>query len=226
MVSRKRAKRECGTACESRDSRNEATAAPATVGGEHLPDATEVRPNDDSGRRQGATTRKPGNLPSFFSRAGRGASARGAMRVTTNSVGCRTTVLVCITCRASTDPTDSPRKGAALADATTHALGDADDVDVLRVRCLGNCNRGLSAAIRREDAWTYVFGGLDAERDGPTLIAGARLFAESTDGLMPWRGRPDPLKRGLIARMPPLSFAGEPADSEGCAPGTRADNTP
>jgi len=50
---------------------------------------------------------------------------------------------------------------------------------------------------------------LDAARDGPTLIAGARLFAGSTDGLMPWRGRPDPLKRGLIARVPPPDFQGE-----------------
>jgi predicted metal-binding protein len=114
----------------------------------------------------------------------------------------------------------------ALADATAHALGDAADVNVLRIRCLGNCNRGLSAAIRRERSWTYVFGDLDAERDGPTLIAGARLFAESTDGLMPWRGRPDPLKRGLIARMPPLSFAGEPADPKAGAAGARADDTP
>jgi predicted metal-binding protein len=146
--------------------------------------------------------------------------------VTTNSVGCRTTVLVCITCRASTDPSDSPRKGMTLAEATTQALGDADDVSVLRVRCLGNCNRGLSAAIRRQNAWTYVFGDLDAERDGPTLIAGARLFAESTDGLMPWRGRPDPLKRGLIARMPPLNFAGEPADPidpKARTPGSRSE---
>jgi hypothetical protein len=87
---------------------------------------------------------------------------------------------------------------------------------------LGNCNRGLSAAIRRENAWTYVFGGLDAQRDGPTLIAGARLFAESSDGLMPWRGRPDPLKRGLIARMPPLSFAGDPADPTTDAAGSAA----
>jgi predicted metal-binding protein len=125
----------------------------------------------------------------------------------------RTTVLVCITCRASADPIDAPRRGAELAHATTIALGDANDVDVLRVRCLGNCNRGLSAAIRRESAWTYVFGNLDAQRDGATLIAGARLFAESTDGLMPWRGRPDPLKRGLIARVPPLSFVGETPDS-------------
>jgi len=89
-------------------------------------------------------------------------------------------------------------------------LGDGRDVEVQGVRCLGNCNRGLSAAIRRDQAWTYVFGNLDAERDGPTLIAGARLFAESSDGSMPWRGRPDPLKRGLIARVPPLDFDGEP----------------
>ena len=133
--------------------------------------------------------------------------------MTTKSAEDRTTVLVCITCRASTDPDHAPRKGLALANATTLALGDERDVNVQGVRCLGNCNRGLSAAIRRDNAWTYVFGNLDAERDGPTLIAGARLFAESTDGLMPWRGRPDPLKRGLIARVPPLDFDGELAGS-------------
>src|SRR5258706_4693124 len=112
----------------------------------------------EGGTRNDPQARKPAI---FFSRAGRGASARGATRVTTNSAADRTTVLVCITCRASTDPIDS-RKGMALANATTDALGDAVDVNVLRVRCLGNCNRGLSAAIRRENAWTYVFGGLDA----------------------------------------------------------------
>jgi predicted metal-binding protein len=132
--------------------------------------------------------------------------------VTTHSAIDRTTVLVCITCRASTDPIDTletPRKGLALAEATAFALGDADDVEVLRVRCLANCTRGLSAAIRKQDAWTYVFGHLDAERDGPSLIVGARLFAGATDGLMPWRGRPESLKRGLIARVPPANFTGE-----------------
>jgi predicted metal-binding protein len=132
--------------------------------------------------------------------------------VTTDSAADRTTVLVCITCMASSDPTNAPRKGTALANATAFALGDAHDVGVQRVRCLGNCSRGLSAAIRRENSWTFVFGHLDAGRDGPTLIAGARLLAESTDGLMPWRGRPEPLKRGLIARLPPANFGGEPAD--------------
>jgi predicted metal-binding protein len=131
--------------------------------------------------------------------------------VITNSSAVRTTVLVCITCRTPADPSNAPPKGAELAIATRLALGEACDVDVQHVRCLGNCNRGLSAAIRRDHAWTYVFGNLDALRDGPTLIAGARLFAESADGLMPWRGRPEPLKRGLIARVPPLDFCGDPS---------------
>jgi predicted metal-binding protein len=52
-----------------------------------------------------------------------------------------------------------------------------------------------------------VFGHLDPAADAPALVAGARLLAESADGLLPWRGRPEPLKRGLIARIPPLDFS-------------------
>ena len=55
-----------------------------------------------------------------------------------------------------------------------------------------------------------MFGNLDAATGAAALIEGARLFAHSPDGLMPWRGRPDALKRGLVARTPPLGFAGDP----------------
>ena len=41
---------------------------------------------------------------------------------------------------------------------------------------------------------------------GEALIEGARLLAQAADGIMPWRGRPQPLKRGLIARVPPIDF--------------------
>ena len=41
---------------------------------------------------------------------------------------------------------------------------------------------------------------------GADLIAGAKLFAGSADGLIPWRGRPESLKRGLVARFPPLDL--------------------
>src|ERR1700688_50032 len=124
----------------------------------------------------------------------------------------RATVFVCITCRAATDlpDDDAPRAGMALAEATA-AAASASDISVQRIRCLGNCSRGLSAAIRCDDSnsWTYVFGGLEPARDGPALVIGARLLALAADGIMPWRGRPASLKRGLIARVPPGNFREE-----------------
>ncbi len=127
----------------------------------------------------------------------------------------RPTVIVCITCRAAADPVEAPlsvtaRAGGVLADAALAAVDDTG-VHVERVRCLGNCSRGLSAAIRAENTWSYVFGGLDPTEDGPSLIVGAQLLAQAVDGIMPWRGRPDCLKRGLIARIPPRDFRGESA---------------
>jgi predicted metal-binding protein len=117
----------------------------------------------------------------------------------------RATVLVCVTCR-----TAAPSAGADLAEATLVAAENAADISVEHVRCLGNCSRGLSAAIRYKNAWTYVFGGLDPARDGTSLIVAARLLAQAADGIMPWRGRPDSLKRGLVARIPPIDFHEEP----------------
>jgi predicted metal-binding protein len=48
-----------------------------------------------------------------------------------------------------------------------------------------------------------LYGDLDAAKDGPELIRGALLLGDTADGLMPWQGRPEALKRGLIARVPP-----------------------
>ena len=121
-----------------------------------------------------------------------------------------TTIYVCITCRRATDPEDAPRPGLALARATARAA-EGTGVTVRRVRCLANCNRALSAAMRCDGAWAYVFGGLEAETDAAALVEGARLLARAEDGVMPWRGRPEVLKRGLIARIPPIDF---PEESE------------
>ena len=115
------------------------------------------------------------------------------------------TVIVCITCRRPADPEDFPRPGVAFAAAVAAAAKDTG-VRVKRVRCLANCKRGLSAAVRREAGWTYIFGDLDPATAAPALVAGARLFARAGDGVMPWRGRPQPLKTGLIARVPPDDY--------------------
>ena len=116
------------------------------------------------------------------------------------------TVYVCTTCKRAGEPDSEPRPGALLAAATERAAAGTE-VDVRRLRCLANCTRGPSAAMRCNGSWTYVFGQLDVIC-GPALVEGARLLAGAPDGLMPWRGRPEALKRGLIARVPPIDFSG------------------
>lgn len=114
------------------------------------------------------------------------------------------TVLVCSSCRDETGSDARPRAGEILADDTRLAAS-GENIHVRAVECLGNCKRRLSAAILRDGCWNYVFGDLTAT-SGADLVAGAKLFAASSDGLIPWRGRPDSLKRGLVARIPPLAM--------------------
>ena len=122
----------------------------------------------------------------------------------TAASGDAATVYVCVTCQRSGMPESEPRPGAVLADATAKAA-QGTGVTVRRVRCLANCSRGPSAAMRCNGSWTYVFGGLDAAC-ASALVDGARLLASAADGIMPWRERPQSLKRGLIARVPPMDF--------------------
>jgi predicted metal-binding protein len=113
-------------------------------------------------------------------------------------------IYVCVTCRRVGEADAEPRPGAVLADATEQAAVGTE-VEVRRLRCLANCTRGPSAALRCNGSWTYVFGGLDADH-AEALVAGAKLLAAASDGILPWRGRPEILKRTLIARVPPFGF--------------------
>jgi predicted metal-binding protein len=118
-----------------------------------------------------------------------------------------TIIYVCTTCRQPDDPEDQPRPGAALAAATARAAENTG-IMVHPMRCLANCKRACSAVMQRAGAFSYVFGHLDPAADADALVEGAKLLSQSSDGLMPWRGRPEALKRGLIARVPPLDFRG------------------
>ena len=110
--------------------------------------------------------------------------------------------MVCVACLPA---------GADLFEATAAASKRNPAVRVVPVRCLGNCSRSLSAAISKANSWTYVYGDLDATKDGPELIRGALLLGDTEDGLMPWKGRPEALKKGLIARVPPPELVDQPA---------------
>ncbi|MDT3380386.1 DUF1636 domain-containing protein [Labrys portucalensis] len=118
-------------------------------------------------------------------------------------------LLVCVTCRREGDDPEAPRQGARLRDALAGMLPES--VELQPVECLGNCKRSCTVALSAPGTWTYVFGDLTAE-SGPDILTGIGLLAHSTDGLMPWRGRPEVFKRSMIARIPPLSTLKDAAE--------------
>ena len=72
---------------------------------------------------------------------------RAGADVTADEAPPAPTIYVCITCRRAGEPDAEPRPGALLADATARAA-QGSGVAVRRVRCLANCTRGPSAAMR------------------------------------------------------------------------------
>lgn len=118
------------------------------------------------------------------------------------------TIVVCATCRFPGQGDVSPRPGQTLARATAEAA--APDIRVREVACLGNCRRGLSAAILRPGCWSYVFGDLDTG-SAADLVAGAELYAAAPERVMPFRQRPEALKRGMVARIPPFQILEDPS---------------
>ncbi len=117
-------------------------------------------------------------------------------------------IFVCETCRRAGEPEDAPRAGARLHGAVAAMPGAHE---VRPVKCLSNCSRGPAAALVRADGWSYVFANLPEDGTGAALHEGARMLAGAADGVMPWRDRPEILKRNMAARVPPLALGRETA---------------
>jgi predicted metal-binding protein len=116
-------------------------------------------------------------------------------------LGTDTVLFVCTTCRAGeATPEGEKVPGARLA----QALADANACDRVEVRpteCLSACTQGCSIALTRAGSWTYVYGRL-SETDAPDILAGAAAYAQTTDGIVPWRQRPVIFRKQSLARIP------------------------
>lgn len=115
------------------------------------------------------------------------------------------TIYVCTKCRAvgeAPEPLDG-RSGARLHAATMAASAGAPDIEVRAIECLSVCKRPVTVGFRAAGKWTYVYGDFAPEA-AADLIACARLFGAAPDGLIPWKDRPDALKKGVVARLPPV----------------------
>jgi predicted metal-binding protein len=111
------------------------------------------------------------------------------------------TLLVCVTCRRAGE---DERLGRQLFDAlAAHLDGDAA-ITLQPVECLSVCKRPCTVALAAPGKWTYVVGDLTIEDHLEDIVAAARRYAATSDGLVPWRERPPSIRKGVVARTPPL----------------------
>lgn len=119
-------------------------------------------------------------------------------------------ISVCTSCRATggEDLSVEERPGHRLLSGL-RAAGLPAGVSVRPVECLSVCKRPCTVALTGPDRYTYVFGDLDPEQDVAALVVCAARFGETEHGFMLWRERPAALRRGIVARIPPLGWAPE-----------------
>ncbi|WP_375408589.1 DUF1636 family protein [uncultured Methylobacterium sp.] len=114
---------------------------------------------------------------------------------------------VCTTCRMADDASE-PRAGARLLAALQEAVV-TDGVRIEGVECLSVCKRPCTVAVASEGRWTYVYGDLDPVSSAGTILDGLGLYADTPDGIVPWKARPEAFRKGVVARIPPFPPPGD-----------------
>jgi predicted metal-binding protein len=125
-----------------------------------------------------------------------------------------THIYVCTTCKLADEAGCAPseRSGARLHRALSALASERRaPVEVIPVECLSVCKRACTVSFAAPGKWTYVYGDLPADTGAEVILDGAALYGATADGLIPWKQRPEALKRGVVSRVPPLTPALETA---------------
>ncbi|MBI3347090.1 MAG: DUF1636 domain-containing protein [Burkholderiales bacterium] len=107
-------------------------------------------------------------------------------------------LVICTTC--------ADGQGQALLEAVENEALARDWPLVVRGQaCMAACKQSCTAALQGAGKHSYLFGQLAADAASvEALLVVAAQHAEPGDGLLAWDRRPDRLKSGLVARLPPL----------------------
>jgi predicted metal-binding protein len=75
------------------------------------------------------------------------------------------------------------------------------------VQCLSVCKRPSTVAVTSPDGYTFLFGDLQPETGTAALTSFIKSYQKSDYGLVPWRERAEVLRKGMLARVPPLRWS-------------------
>lgn len=115
-------------------------------------------------------------------------------------------ITICSSCRPPDTPLGEAPGRKLLAAARAAGIGVAD-VKVREVQCLSVCTRICAASLSAEGGYTFVYGDLDPDTGAAALVELAAGCRDSAYGFVAWKDRPEPLRRGMIARVPPPGWS-------------------
>jgi predicted metal-binding protein len=113
-------------------------------------------------------------------------------------------VSVCVTCKTADGATVV---GPDMLESVKAAIGPSDHVQVRPVQCLSVCKRPATVAVTSADGYTFLFGDLQTESGTAALVSFVKSYRNSDYGLVPWRERADVLRKGMVARVPPMRWS-------------------
>ena len=126
------------------------------------------------------------------------------------------TLSICLRCRDGREDSNTgldQRGGQRLAQVVAHAFPDSTaarrGVRLRGVNCMSNCKRPCTVALSAPGRFTYLFGDLDPVLHAGDVLSVAAAYAEAEGGYLPRPVRPEVLRAGILARIPPLGFAGD-----------------
>ncbi|MBH8578192.1 DUF1636 family protein [Nostocaceae cyanobacterium CENA369] len=128
---------------------------------------------------------------------------------TTNRSGIEHILFVCTTCASVWQ--DGKRQGESGGQKLLQQLEQLaqnwnlqDEFPIQEVECMSACNRSCVIAFAAQGKLTYLFGDLTPDGSASAVLECASKYYANSDGLLPWSERPEPLKKGILARIPPL----------------------
>jgi predicted metal-binding protein len=120
------------------------------------------------------------------------------------------TIFVCTTCASVWQ--DGKRVGESGGQQLLQQLQELAQTWELQhqfsiqgVECMSACNHACVIALKGEGKLTYLFGNLPVDSSASAVLQCATQYYDKPDGSLPWSERPEPLKRGILAKIPPLN---------------------
>ena len=80
-----------------------------------------------------------------------------------------------------------------------------ESFSIVPVECMSACSHACAISFSAPGKFTYLFGDLPVKECADAVLECAGIYYSKTDGSLPWSERPDALKKGIIAKIPPVA---------------------